>query len=183
MGSFPKQLLLLNGKWLLQHVIDNALDSNLGDLVIVLGHEFAQVRELIFEGMHGQVILNPHYRKGQSTSVRAGISSVAQSMDAAMVLLGDQPGVTSAVIDHMIDAYAHRRSALVVPRYAGQPGNPVIIDRSLFPEIRDLKGDAGAKPLFQKHASETEYVDFDFPAPPDIDTHDDLESMKAMLPD
>ncbi|CAN5516851.1 hypothetical protein BH23CHL4_BH23CHL4_06700 [soil metagenome] len=181
MGSFPKQLLELKGKWLLQHAIDHALRSLLDELVIVLGYEYAQVRELIWEGWHGQIVVNPHYTEGQSGSVQAGIRTVSASMNAAMMLLGDQPGVTTDIIDQLVDVYTRKRPLLVVPRYNSKRGNPVIIDRSLFAEIENLTGDTGAKSLLDAHASEIEYLDFPFPAPRDIDTHDDLEFVKREL--
>jgi molybdenum cofactor cytidylyltransferase len=182
MGASPKQLLMLDGKFLIQHVIDSAKESQLGQLVIVLGHEHLKVRELIDEGRYGEIIVNPHYQQGQSTSIRKGIHSISPSMDAAMILLGDQPGITSAMIDQLIDAYGSKKSPLVVPRYNGKRGNPVIIDRSLFAEIDELTGDTGARALFDKHSAEIEYVNFDFRAPPDIDTMDDYERVAAKLP-
>ncbi len=179
MGAFPKQLLELHGKMILQHVIDSARQSQLVELTVVLGYQAATVRELIDEGPHARIIFNPRFQEGQSTSVRAGVRSISSTIDAAMILLGDQPGVTAPMIDQLIDFYAQRRPLLAVPCYSGKRGNPVIIDRSLFVEIQQLTGDTGAKSLFEKHLSGTEFLDFDMPSPPDIDTTEDYEAAKV----
>ena len=181
MGTFPKVLLELDGKPLLQHVIEQAMGSQLAEVHVVLGYENVRVLELIPENSPVQITVNPDYEQGQSTSVKAGFRSISSSMSAGMVLLGDQPGISSGLIDQMIRAHALERPSLVIPRYNGQRGNPVIIDRSLFGEIEALNGDTGARALFTAHHHDVRYVDFPFPAPPDIDTPADLEARRREL--
>jgi molybdenum cofactor cytidylyltransferase len=181
MGTFPKVLLELDGEPLLQHVIGSAMESQLAELHVVLGYESARVLEKMPEYSPAQITVNPDFEQGQSTSVKAGFRSISSSMNAGMVLLGDQPGIPSKLINQLISAYTLERPLLVIPRYNGKRGNPVIIDRLLFGEIEALKGDIGARALFEAHHDDVRYVDFPFPAPLDIDTPADLEARRREL--
>ena len=96
---------------------------------------------------------------GQSTSVCCGLSLVSATCDAAMFLLGDQPLISSSVIDSLIDAYEREKAPITVPVYRGKRGNPVIIDRSLFPALETLAGDTGAKQLFGAYEGRIHYVE------------------------
>src|SRR6478735_338900 len=90
----PKQLLDLGGEPLLRHTLRNALASRVGEVVLVLGNQADSISEAV--GNLGQrTVINPDFAAGQSTSLRAGIESVSAESDAAIVMLGDQPMVTT----------------------------------------------------------------------------------------
>ncbi|MDQ3411935.1 MAG: nucleotidyltransferase family protein, partial [Chloroflexota bacterium] len=99
-----KQLLPLAGRPLLAHVIAHAAASDLDETILVLGHEATAIAAAL--GDLGQrTMINPEYAAGQSTSVRAGLSAVSPESDAVMFLLGDQPTVTSEIINALLTAY------------------------------------------------------------------------------
>jgi molybdenum cofactor cytidylyltransferase len=181
MAGRTKQLIDLGGKPILQHAIDNAQSSSIDYLVIVLGHNSAEIIASIDAGT-GRIVINPNFSAGQSSSLVTAIGAAPAGSDAVLILLGDQPGVTPAIIDRMADLFRRDAPLLMIPRYQGQRGNPVMIHRMLFPELQQLTGDIGARAVFDKHASDIEYVDFDFAAPPDIDTLADLSSVVQSYP-
>lgn len=168
----PKQLLLLGGEPLLRHVILRALNSKLAELIVVLGYEAENIAQAV--GVLGQrTVVNPDYLQGQSTSVRAGLAAIDPRADAVIFLLGDQPGIESSVIDRLIEQFAETSALIVQPSYDGQPGNPVLFARRLFPELAAVTGDEGARSLIRRYQSAVSLVPVNSPTPQDIDTEDD----------
>ncbi len=96
----PKQLLELAGKLVLQHVVDAAAAAPLDEILVVLGHSAGEVADRLALPAHGRVVLNPDHALGQSTSLQAGLRAAAPGADAAVVLLGDQPGIRPEAIRH-----------------------------------------------------------------------------------
>lgn len=145
----PKQLLPFGTTTLLGQVIQNARQSNLHEIIVVLGHEAALIRQgLDFSGT--RTILNPDYLKGQSTSLQAGVKAIPDHCQGAMFLLGDQPLVGPDIINHLISSFTASPGHIIIPCFKGQRGNPVILPRSLFDRIQSLSGDQGARVLFDE---------------------------------
>jgi molybdenum cofactor cytidylyltransferase len=112
------------------------------------------------------------YASGQAASLRAGLGALPGSASAAVVMLVDMPFVHAAVVDALIAAYAAAPGSMAVaPTYQGRRGNPVLLAAPLFPELRALEGDGGARPVLERHAAAVVQVDLDDPAViTDIDT-------------
>lgn len=156
-----KQILPLEGKPLVQHVINAARASELQSIILVLGHG----HELILPALETTgltVVINHHYALGQSTSLKAGLE---QSLDAdgVMFLLGDQPYVSSRLINDLIACFCINAPQGVIPVYQGQPGNPVILGQKLMQEALELRGDMGARLLLQRYAHEICRVEVENP--------------------
>ncbi len=100
---------------------------------------------------HGQqLIINPDFAEGQSTSLHKGIAAIGEAAAGAIVLLGDQPQVTPQIIDRLVTAFHASGSDIVQPVYSGTPGNPVIFRRTVFPELLKITGDRGARDVIQQ---------------------------------
>ena len=152
-----KLLLPYRGSTILGTVAAAARRSGLEPLVLVLGHDAARIRERMdLEGL--VVTLNPAFRQGQSTSLRAALERVPPTCQGAMFLLGDQPRITPDVIESLRREFTPRTDRLVIPTAQGRRGNPVIVHRALFPRIRELRGDAGARSLFGRYSRRTRWV-------------------------
>jgi len=98
------------------------------------------------------VLVNPNWAQGQSTSVRAGLAALPENVGAVLFHLADLPGVTPAVIDALIERHAATLAPVVWPEHEGQRGNPVLFDRGTFPELQNLTGDVGARPVLRAFA-------------------------------
>lgn len=169
----PKQLLEWRGRPMVRHVAEQALASRLSGLVVVTGADATAARAALV-GLDGpvQTVENSDYAAGQAGSLRAGLSVLPGSTEAALVLLVDQPLVTPALIDAVLDAYEADRSCLaVVPSYQGRRGNPVLLAAPLFAELASLAGDVGARAVLERHADRVCWLDVDDPAAvTDVDT-------------
>lgn len=158
----PKQLLPVDGTPMVRRVAEAALASRVRQTIVVTGAAREQVEDAL-AGLPLHLVYNPDYLEGLSTSLRAGLRAARPEMDAAIILLADQPFVDAAVIDALIDLYEAAHGRIVRPRYGGQPGNPVLWDRSLFDALMAQEGDQGGRQLLQEHASEIVWLDLPDP--------------------
>jgi molybdenum cofactor cytidylyltransferase len=176
----PKQLLPFRGSTVIECIVDSALKTSLSKVVVVLGHRADELRPLL-EKRDVTVVINPEYKRGQSSSIQVGLDAVRQDVDAVLFLLGDQPLITPETIDCLISAYASSSGPIVMPLFNGKRGNPVLFDRQTFERIDALKGDTGARVLFQEYAEQIVEVPFHDPSVRfDIDTEQDYLLLKKM---
>ena len=175
-----KQLLSFRNKPILQHVINNAHQSMLDEVIVVLGHNSEAIEKQI-DWRTARVVENLDYQQGQSSSVKSGISEINAEKSAALFLLADQPLVTFELINRIIDHYKQSRSDIIVPRFKGKRGNPVLFKRSYFDELSTLPGDSGGRLLFQKYSDQISFLDMpDGSIIVDIDTPEDYLELKAL---
>lgn len=175
---FGSQKLLapLQEKPLVRITVENVLAADVDEVVVVLGRDAESIRTALGD-LPVRFVENPNYADGMSTSVKVGISALSTETHAALIALGDQPGVTSNVVDRLIEALRISHKPIVVPVYAGQRGNPVLFQSGLFPEFATIRGDQGARDLIVSNPSRVESVDFPFAPPGDVDTRDDYDAL------
>ncbi len=172
-----KQLLSYSGKPLLQHVVDSARSSNLSKIITVLGYQAEKVKnQLDLKGVES--LRNQFYDTGQGSSIRVGLTVVPDHHQAVLFLLGDQPLISSQIINSILDHFQTTQSPIVIPRFHGKRGNPVLIARPLFAELYKLSGDMGGRKLFENHAEDIGYLDLDDEGIiTDIDTPSDYDRL------
>jgi len=174
----PKQLLEFRGKPLLQHAIDHARASRLDQIVLVLGANRDRIAEAV-DSADLRIVDNPDFAAGQSTSLIAGVNAIDTDVDGVLFLLGDQPGVTSEIIDAGLDVFDGDPSAIVMTSWQGKPSHPVLLGRGYFDELRGLTGDTGARPIIAEARDRVRLVPTDRPIPRDVDTEDDYRQLLA----
>ncbi len=174
-----KQLWPWQGATMLNHVIGQALAARqLDALIVVLGCQAEAILPTLAPfGDRIQIVVNPDWADGQATSVHSAVRALrtqAAPYSAAVFLLADQPEVTPAVVDALVEKHRVTLAPLVAPLYRGQRGNPVLFDRDVFDALLALRGDVGGRPLLQTYAEEVVTVAVDSPLPRDIDQMEDL---------
>jgi len=113
-----------------------------------------------------------------STSLRAGIDAINPEAKAAVIALGDQPLISVRTIDLLVERYLKTGGPIVAPYFQARRGNPVLFDRSLFPELRNVQGDTGAKASVERHADDVVKVQVDdYGVLFDIDTQGDYDRL------
>jgi molybdenum cofactor cytidylyltransferase len=173
-----KQLFRLGENTLLGHVVENVRASSVDEIVLVLGHAAETIKERVaIQGL--KVVLNEAYRQGMGTSLRAGLSALPADVDAALIVLADQPFVRPATLDLLIDQYRQSNAQIVIPIYKGFRGNPVLLDRSVFSEVMALSGDIGCRAIFGNHLEGIVKVPVeDVGILLDLDSKDDFERLQ-----
>lgn len=170
MGSTNKLTADLNGKPMVRHAAEAANASKASHTLVVTGHEAESVK-MALAGLDLNLTENPDYQDGLSTSLAAGIRSLPQECDAALILLGDMPGVTGEMIDRMIEtARASPNGSIILATFDGKRGNPVLWPRSMFEALTLISGDVGARHLLGEHAGHLVTVELGPAAGFDVDT-------------
>jgi molybdenum cofactor cytidylyltransferase len=168
-----KQLELVSGKPLVQYPIDAAAEAEVGEIVVVLGHDAERVRTALDLPENARVVVNDRFAEGQATSLAAGLDALDDSSDAAVVLLADQPGITAEDVRALARMYALRRTPVVRLVFRDGPG-PALLSREIWHEVLALEGDTGARVLIDAHPELVEEIHVDEPAPIDVDVREDL---------
>lgn len=178
-----KLLSEIDGKPLVRLVAEAAAGSSARPVIVVTGND-AKAVESGLQGLPVQFANNPDFTKGLSESLKRGLKALPESCNGAVVLLGDMPGVTSALIDKLIAAFAPEESrAICVATRAGKRGNPVLWARRFFPEMMAIGGDVGARGLIGSNNEFVCEVDAGGDDPlTDIDTPDDLAAYRGRRP-
>jgi molybdenum cofactor cytidylyltransferase len=171
----PKPLLLWRGEPFICHVARTALDAGLAPVVVVIGARADEVRAALAD-LPVEIVHNPNWAEGQSTSVQAGLQSLPPETDAAIFLLADQPHIPVELVRALLEQHVQTRAPIVVPLISEQRGNPVLFDRSTFPDLMSLHGDAGGRQVFSRYL--ITYVPWNDPRLLlDVDTLEDYEQL------
>ena len=166
-----KQLVEVGGKPLVLHAVDALREAGVGEILVVVGHDAGAVEALL--PLDARAVPNPAHRGGQATSLAAGLHAVVEDSEAAVVLMADQPGVGADDVRALIAGFSSSRARIVRLRYTDGPG-PALLSREVYAEAGHLHGDTGARVLIASHPDWVEEVAIDRPAPPDVDTPEDL---------
>jgi molybdenum cofactor cytidylyltransferase len=175
-----KLLMPVGGRALLWHAVEGVLAGGVDSVWVVTGPDVEPVAAAL-AGLDVQIVVNPAPEGGQAGSVRAGIAALPASVDAALIALGDQPLLAPSIIPALLAARRTTPKLIVAPRYRDGQGNPVLFKREIFPELLRLTGDQGGRPIIQQDPARVEWVELDLPMPPDVDTPDDYEKIRAKL--
>jgi len=173
-----KQLLRLGDRPLLQHVVDHVRACSAAEIVLVLGFEAEAIqREIKLDNV--RLIVNSQYRQGMGTSLKSGLAAVDPEAEGALVVLADQPLVGPGTLDRLIAEHQAGKAQIVIPTYRGFRGNPVLLDRSIFPELMELGGDIGCRAVFGDHIDGLVKLPVDdVGILLDVDEHSDLEALR-----
>jgi molybdenum cofactor cytidylyltransferase len=168
-----KQLLPFGDTTLLGQAVRNAGASGLERVVVVLGRASDEIRRSVDLG-RAAAVDNTSYGTGCASSLLAGLDA-AGPCAAVLLLLGDQPGVTPAVIDEALRAWRHERPWAAVTSYRGRLGHPFLFAREAFADLRKLHGDKAVWKLIERHPERVLRIEIDAELPPDVDEPEDYE--------
>ena len=180
-GKATKQLEEFDGETLLRRVTQQACQSTLRDVVVVVGYKKNEVSNSL-RGLDVRFCENMRYKSGISGSIQVGLDCIEEHSQAVMFLTADQPFLSCEVIDRMITRYQQTLSPIVVPFFMDTPGSPVIFARSMFSELRELKGEAGGRVLIDRYPEMVNAVVLENDLPLlDIDTLEDYKALAQKL--
>ena len=152
MGTRNKLLIEVDGQAMVARAVDTVAEAGFAPVVVVTGHEADRVRALLADR---NVVFahNPDFAEGISTSLRAGIAALPDSVDGALVSLGDMPRVRADHLRRLAAAFDPAGGcAICLPTRRGKRGNPVLWARRFFGEMTDVSGDVGARHIIGEHA-------------------------------
>lgn len=174
----PKLLAPLRGRPLVRVTVERLLGADAGDIVVVTGSHAEEVDRAL-DGLPVRTVFNRRYAEGMGTSIAAGVRALPrEGLRAVLIALADQPLPPRPIVEPLIRAHAAGLGEIIVPRFAGTRGHPVLFDVRYCDALARLSGDEGARALLESHAERVAVVEFDFPPPSDVDTPEDLERLR-----
>jgi molybdenum cofactor cytidylyltransferase len=179
MGT-PKQLLPIHGISLLRHLAKIAIASMCDPIVVVLGANAQKIRAEIAD-LPLQIVENQDWEAGMGISISSGLATLLEwhpTLNAVLVLVCDQPFVSTELIDQLVIAYQSECHQIVASGYLETVGVPALFSDRYFLKLLQLKGDTGARKIIQQHLSETYTIAFPQGAI-DLDTPDEYQAFLA----
>ena len=168
----------LDGETLLRRAVRCALDGGLNPVLVVVGHEAERARAEL-AGLSCTPVDNPDHAQGINRSLRTGISRVPERARAAAVMLADMPFVTSDMVAALVARYRGSAAPLVISAYGDVNAPPMLYDRALFSELRQMTGEGCGRQVVKRHRHEAVAVSWPEAALRDIDVPEDYERIKA----
>jgi molybdenum cofactor cytidylyltransferase len=153
----PKQLARWQNSTLIERAADTALASQADWVAVVLGHAANRCRAAL-GNRPVQMIDNPRWAEGQSTSMQAGLAALPAHTGSVIFMLVDQPAIDPTVIDLLIERHRATLAPVIWPEFEGRRGNPVLFDRTVFAELARVRGDTGGRPVLLAHANQAAKV-------------------------
>lgn len=177
LGSL-KQLLKFEGKTLLERITETALAAGL-DPIIVLGASAEKIRSSV-KNLPAKIVLNENWESGMSTSIIEGLKKALEEnpkLSAVILLLCDQPFITTESILRLIKAYKDTEKPIVASEYKETVGVPAVFSKEVFPELFELKGTKGAKTIIKNRVKTDIHLVSMPEAAVDIDTVEDVKQL------
>ncbi|MHB1701696.1 MAG: nucleotidyltransferase family protein [Acidobacteriaceae bacterium] len=174
----PKQLLRVNGETLLRRSVRAALEAGCSPVAVVLGPQ-AGIMFSDLNGLDAIPVVNANWRSGMASSLRAGLIELARHEPEppnVLVLVCDQPAVTSEVIRSLLATHAQQGKLITASAYANTRGVPAVFSAAVLPELLELTGDEGARAVIGRVPARV--ADFDFAdGATDVDTPEDARML------
>jgi molybdenum cofactor cytidylyltransferase len=160
-------------------VVARTAGFGLDEVWVVLGHDSERIIDETDLGT-ATVVENPEWEEGIASSLRVGLDALTRlsRCERVLIVIGDQPEPSPEVVGQLIESHLKAGRPVTIPKYRYTLGNPVVVDRALWPRLMSLEGDEGAMRLWKAHPEWVNEVWFADPAPRDVDTETDVSELR-----
>lgn len=178
-----KQLESWGDSNLLGHVLSRTFEFPVDEVWVVLGHDADRILAETDLG-DAYVVDNLEWEEGIASSLRVGLDALTRlsRCDRALIVIGDQPDVPVETVVELMESHGRAGKPVTLPKYRYNWGNPVLVDRVLWPRLMSLEGDEGAKRLWQAHPEWVNEVWVSESSPRDVDTEADVHELRPRHP-
>ncbi|MCH7918865.1 MAG: nucleotidyltransferase family protein [Planctomycetes bacterium] len=152
MGT-QKLLLPWGPSSVIGHIVDQLLETSLSHVCVVVGRDADRVTAALADRPVAWVT-NPQPQGDMLSSLRCALRVLPVDCEAALVVLGDQPRITAALVEDLLQAYDTCAQEILVPFYRGRRGHPMLFSRRYFEEVMTQYEGLGLRGLLQAHGPE-----------------------------
>lgn len=147
--KYNKLLLRYKKKKLIEHTLQNILESNIEYVIVVMGNNQNKIKKIIPYQHNIKTIYNRNYKSGMASSIKAGLKYLPKESSHFFIVLADMPEVKKKHYNKMILATKKNKKVPVVPYVNSQQANPVLFSKNFIQKLKSLRGDKGAKKILQ----------------------------------
>ena len=185
MGKQNKLLLPIGGETLLVKLVKSVCASDVGQVLVVIGHEAEKIRREL-NNFPLSFVYNHNYSEGMTTSIKFGVKEVSPDSDGFLICLADMPFINTSEISKLIHAYVQNRikekKLIVVPVFQGKRGNPVLFSSEFRNDILEHKKKSGCKEVIMKNSDSVMEIEMDTENMIlDVDTMEDYQSISDLF--
>ena len=154
-----KPLLTYRGRTFLETIVATLREAGVERVAVVLGHHAEEIRHTAkLEDV--EVVINPEYRRGQTSSLQVGLRALdSPDLEAVVLCLVDHPLISADTVRALVTSFRRAGAPVVIPTFQDQRGHPVLIGRTLFSELLSLDPDEGANTVIRKYRDATQLVE------------------------
>lgn len=180
LGSIPKCMLRLQGVPLINRHLIALSGGGIDEVVVVTGFHHAEIEPAV-EAFPVTIVRNPHPEAGRQSSVRLGLEALGPKFDVILIVLADQPLLSSAEFTELISAFKKRPlgTAILYPEVKGQRGNPVIFSGEVVSDLLVTQQNVGCRKFMDDHPELVhKYITDNDRFIIDVDTVEDLAAFE-----
>lgn len=157
-----KMLLSFAGSTVIENTVQKFLQSQVNQVAVVVGNEKEKIQQIL-STYPVQIIENPRFGAGMSTSVQEGVRVFKKdsSLDGIMIIPGDMPLIKTETINRMVSCFKEEDAPIIIPVYQGNRGHPVLFAKSLFSQLLEVKGDVGARDVVKRNFAQCNFLEVD----------------------
>ena len=152
----PKALLPIDGQTFIERIVAALKQTKVGKIIVILGHNARELQSKISH-LPVEILINTDYKLGQLSSLQLAVRCLQPDLDCdgMLVHLVDHPYLAPALVEEMIRRFYETKKRIIVPKFHGKRGHPVIFSNALFDEILSAPMEEGAKAVVNAHRAET----------------------------
>ena len=152
----PKALLPIDGQTFIERIVAALKQTKVGKIIVILGHNARELQSKISH-LPVEILINTDYKLGQLSSLQLAVRNLQPDLDCdgMLVHLVDHPYLAPALVEEMIRRFYETKKRIIVPKFHGKRGHPVIFSNALFDEILSAPMEEGAKAVVNAHRAET----------------------------
>ncbi len=174
-----KLLLEIDGEPMIRRIVKRSLEARLDPVLVITGHQ-PELAAAALDGLSHQIVSNPLFVNGMTTSLQAGISALPAHVEAALMILGDMPYVTSKMMADLVEVFRSSASILVLSRYDTVNAPPTLFGRELFAELLELPLNRCPRSVAKRYRESTAVLDWPLERLKDLDRPDDLSDLAGL---
>ena len=152
-----------NNKPLITYPLKSLLKSKVNKIIIVLGHQYKNVKKIIKNNKKNVFIYNKNYKKGMAFSIKAGLKKVSSKDKGFIIVQSDMPFIKSSDINKICSSIKSKKFLVHALKHRNKIGNPIGFDISILKKFKKLRGDVGAKFMVKRLKNETKFIKINNP--------------------
>ncbi len=179
----PKALLDWFGVPLVSAQIASLTEGGVDRIIVVTGAHHGEISGVVSDVPNAQVVNNPHWASGKTTSIKAGLSVLSCDCDTIVLLAVDQPR-PAWVVERALNSHRQTKPPVTSPRFSGHGGHPLFFDGSLLDELVNISEEReGVREVIKKHEDSMNRVCFESSIVRlDLNTPEDYEAARSIYP-